>query len=412
MADIVLTEKQQDAVDMALALAASGCKVGVLSGVGGSGKTSALRKITDTIQCQLISPTGKAATRMTELTGKPASTVHRWLYEPDETLSGHVTFTRRPIEKIAVPSGKLIVVDEASMVNEEMFRDLLDTSVAIGCALLFVGDPFQLPPVSKDRMATFSIFSEDFKYDAKVELTEIMRQAANNPIIKLCSLIRAGEVADAMESADLVWGEDVLPRLISVIDSGGMVLTHSNKARLHMNKVYRHHKGLTELVKDEPLLVLKNCYRLGVMNGETVAFTGHGDFLGEKSVYCPINKKEVKMSFFMTQIAGMDCIMSQEVIEGKHQDVSISSIERVLNYWVRDGVPYVHVNYGYALSTHKSQGSEANQVLVCIEPSIDLFSHEGQRWAYTAFSRAVERVSVTYLSRNPEQDFPLTPAIE
>lgn len=411
MSEIVLTEAQQDGVDMAMALAASGCKIGVLAGVAGSGKTTSLKHITNQIECQLIAPTGRAASRMSELTSKSASTVHRWLYEPEDRLDGHVTFKRRAIDKVPVPAGKLVVVDESSMINEEMFRDILDTCQAINCAVLFVGDPFQLPPVSKDRNDDFSIFSDKFKYDAKVSLTDVMRQAEKNPIIRMTKLIREGELSDAMEMVDLVYGSPD-DKIIEVVESGGMVICHTNKARLHMNKYYRQLAGKTELEVGEPLLILKNCYRLGAMNGETYQFTGYGDFLGEKTVYCPISKKEVKLSFFMTQLAGMDCIMSQEIIEGQHQEVSISSIERVLNYWVRNGTPYVHANYGYALSAHKSQGCQSSKVLVCLEPTVDLYSSFGQRWAYTAFTRAIDKVSAMYLSRNPEQDLPLTTKIK
>lgn len=404
MTEKQFTEKQLEAIDMAKALAQKGM-VGIIAGCAGTGKTFALSGVIEQLECTLLAPTGKAAVRVSELTGCQATTVHRWLYDVKETVGGAVRFEKRPLDKISIPEGKLIVVDEASMIPQDMYNDLIETVTGIDCGLLLVGDPFQLPPVTKEKgVESFSVFDLDI---ARVTLDEIMRQAEKSPVIKLSRFIREGEIAEAMDVADLVLDKKVGTKVVDVIDGGGMVLVHSNKARHHVNRYYREQKGLTDIQTGEPLLVLKNNYKLNVFNGETFDFEGYGDFVGENVVYCMFSKKEAKIKFYMTTIGGQPCIVSPNILEGEAQELSVNALETSVGYWVRKGVPYIHANFGYALSVHKSQGSETETALLLLEPTVNLHTIEGRRFAYTGITRARSKVYLGFLGRNLSETLPV-----
>ena len=133
-----------------------------------------------------VAPTGKAASVLLR-SGTPAGTVHSLIYTREEDIevdeNGEVISERflRFVRKEKIdPEIKLIVVDETSMVSDEVLRDLL----SYGVKCLFSGDPAQLPPVGgTNTLLTMPC----------VTLTQIVRQEKDNPIVKLASLARAGK---------------------------------------------------------------------------------------------------------------------------------------------------------------------------------------------------------------------------
>jgi exodeoxyribonuclease V alpha subunit len=161
-----------------------------LSGGPGTGKTFALRTLVEVaaaagVEVALAAPTGKAARRIAELVGRPASTVHR-LLEFRPTSGKFERNARRPLE------AALVIVDEASMLDLPV-GDALLAAVGPNTHLLLVGDPDQLPPVGAGRVFA-DLLQSHVLGDAHVELREVIRQAAGSLIVANARRIREGRL--------------------------------------------------------------------------------------------------------------------------------------------------------------------------------------------------------------------------
>jgi exodeoxyribonuclease V alpha subunit len=144
----------------------------------------------------LCSPTGRAAKRLSQLSGQPASTIHRLLsWDP-----GAGRFRFNGAEPLPVD---LLIVDEASMVDAPLARDLM-RAVPSGAQVVFIGDADQLPSVGPGNFLHDLIDSGRFPV---VQLTEIFRQAEGGEIVAHAHLIRQGEMPDFVRGSN--WhGED------------------------------------------------------------------------------------------------------------------------------------------------------------------------------------------------------------
>lgn len=180
---IALAPEQAEAVRTA-----AKCKVMVLTGGPGTGKTTIINAIITLFEQNkarilLAAPTGRAAKRMAETSGREARTIHRLLeYSPQED-----GFARNEDAPLACG---LLVVDEASMMDTLLFYHLLK-AVPLGCTVVLVGDVFQLPSVGPGTVLADIIAS---KVLPVVRLTEIFRQSAESAIIRNAHLINNGEI--------------------------------------------------------------------------------------------------------------------------------------------------------------------------------------------------------------------------
>jgi exodeoxyribonuclease V alpha subunit len=175
-----LSAEQQAAIDMALTH-----PVSILTGGPGTGKTTCLKALIDTLEAQgkkfaLASPTGRAAKRLSEATGRPARTIHRLLeYSPLEGFK-HNENNLLDLD--------FLVVDEASMLDLLLTNHLLK-AVRTGTHVLFVGDVDQLPSVGAGDVLRDLIRSG---IAPVTRLNTIFRQAANSKIITNAHLINQG----------------------------------------------------------------------------------------------------------------------------------------------------------------------------------------------------------------------------
>ncbi len=165
----------------------------ILTGGPGTGKTTTLRAIlrlfeSEGVDVALTAPTGRAAKRMSELTGRDAQTIHR-LLEVEWDRDDKPVFTRNRRNPI---SARAVIVDELSMVDVQLFASLLE-ALPIGCRLIMVGDHDQLPPVGAGNVLHDLI---DSKALPVVELTEVFRQAMESLIVTNAHKIVAGEMPD------------------------------------------------------------------------------------------------------------------------------------------------------------------------------------------------------------------------
>jgi exodeoxyribonuclease V alpha subunit len=165
----------------------------ILTGGPGTGKTTAVNGILkilemDGLNVALTAPTGRAAKRMSDVTGKEAKTIHR-LLEVEWDNDDRPVFNRcqtNPLEANAV------IVDELSMVDISLFSSLL-AALPLGCRLIMVGDSDQLPPVGAGNVLHDLIASGKIPV---VELTEVFRQAMESRIVTNAHKIVKGEMPD------------------------------------------------------------------------------------------------------------------------------------------------------------------------------------------------------------------------
>lgn len=188
---LLLSDSQKKAIATVLQ-----SKVAIITGGPGVGKTTIVNSIIKIIRAKrsavaLCAPTGRAAKRLTETTGISAKTIHRLLeYDPRHFSFKHNQDNPLPID--------VLVIDEASMLDIVLFYHLLK-AVPTDAAILFIGDVDQLPSVGPGAVLSDLIRSRTI---TTVQLTEIFRQAANSSIIANAHRINQGQMPSGNDAGD------------------------------------------------------------------------------------------------------------------------------------------------------------------------------------------------------------------
>ncbi len=385
---------------------AAGHSRAFIVGYAGTGKTTALKVFAQEHgSLQVITPTGRAALRVREATGIPATTIHRWLYEPKENeKTGAVMFVRRKPGDIAVPPSGIVVIDEASMVGPDIWKDIISVCQQMDLKLVCVGDGFQLPPVQPPNAPPFSVLTPDFAAQLgaeRIEMTEVVRQAQDSPVIRASIRLRQGEGVRALQELQRIDTAQLAHVVTTNYRCGGVTICHRNVTRMQLNAGVRMMLGIADEQPQpgEPFVVTKNAYEAGVVNGEQITFGGW-DIVPEvyERVYDKYKGKEEQTRFGATKLGGQtQVVMSLEGLHGR-LECGPRSIEIAGERWARyhslyandDLAPFVHANFGYAWTCHRGQGSEWPSVLVCVEPSVRFDEEEGRRWVYTAVTRSTK----------------------
>ena len=371
----------------------------ILTGGPGTGKTTTINTMIQFFESEgmdilLAAPTGRAAKRMTEATGYEAQTIHRLLEvsgnpEEEGNINGFLKNRENPLE------ADVIIIDEMSMVDLSLMHALL-SAVVVGTRLILVGDVNQLPSVGAGSVLKDIIHSECFPV---VTLTRIFRQAGESDIVVNAHKINAGEVvvpdnkskdffflkrqdADIIIRVIIALIQQKLPRYVGAPQNEIQVMTPTRKGLLgveRLNQILQRYLNPAEPNKDEEeiggrifrvgdkVMQVKNNYQLEweiqTKYGLTVD-SGQGIFNGDMGVISAISRYD-------------------ETIEVEYDE------HRKVKY------PFEmaeELELAYAITVHKSQGSEYPAVILPLLPGPRLLYT--RNLLYTAVTRAKKCLTI------------------
>ncbi|MBB3017607.1 exodeoxyribonuclease-5 [Microvirga lupini] len=352
-------------------LATPGPQVFRLFGYAGSGKTTLAKEMAGAVRGTVLygAFTGKAALVLRQKGCVGASTIHSMIYKPfEDPVTGLTEFKLNPDSPVA--HAALVIIDEVSMVGEELARDLL----SYGTKVLVLGDPAQLPPVK----------GEGFFINSRpdVMLTEVHRQAAENPIIRMSMDVREGrrlQLGTYGESLVVARSSLDKHKLREMVLASDQLLCGLNKSRQTFNARIREIKELAGArapflpVVGDRLVCLKNNQELGLLNGGLWEVLAEDVFNG---------KVEMSVqSLDEPELSPARVKVPAEFFNGTEKTLDWRDLKRADQF-----------TYGYALTCHKAQGSQWSHPLVFDESSV--FREDAGKWLYTAITRAADRVTV------------------
>lgn len=339
-----------------------------LFGLAGTGKTTLTKTIAEdmAVNVQYAAFAGKAALQMQKAGCHGASTIHSLIYKPRiDQETGVPKFEKVPIHEH--DSTQIFIIDEVSMVDQSIGEDLL----SFGKPILVMGDPGQLPPVNG---AGFFVNDEP-----DVMLTEIHRQAADNPIIRLARAVREGEMLETGKYGDsIIMPKGSKPSKEDFLEYD-MTICGRNVTRQRLNQTMRRFRGHSQESPDLPIegeriIALKNDHQKGILNGTLYEV--------RRVPYDRIGHN------FSMDLLNLDFGDGKAYVQVRSRDEFFDGSEvKHLDWRVLANVN--HFDYGYALSCHKAQGSQWDSCLIFDESYC--FREHWNRWLYTAITRAAGR---------------------
>ena len=367
---IQLAQAQREAVQ-----AASSHGVLVMTGGPGTGKTTTVQAVLNVLSMQgckivLAAPTGRAAKRLSEATGREALTVHRLLEATGSRGGGRAMFGRNEENPI---DADVIIVDEVSMMDILLMYYLL-RATPDGCRVVLVGDVDQLPAVGPGSVLKDIIRSETTPV---VRLTEIFRQAGQSPIVVNAHRINRGRFPDVRSSRDF--------QLREVVDDEAAAALVVQLCREELPG-----EGI-DVGRDVQVLSPMHRLACGVENLNKVL---------QAALNPPVRgKKEITASGKIFRVG--DKVMQTRndydkgVFNGDIGRIADMDDEMVLVRYPEDDVPYDRTELdalapAYAMSVHKSQGSEYPVVILTLVNGHYIMLQ--RNLLYTAITRAKQRV--------------------
>lgn len=373
-----------------------------LAGYAGTGKTTLARHFAEHVDGQVIFAafTGKAASVLRAKGCVGATTLHSLIYRPTgnnntkrikeltqlidkEKLMGEamnigelkkwrlereeLTKKTRAMFELRdkneaedVTQAALLILDECSMIDEQMRKDIEHFKIPV----LVLGDPGQLPPVG--GRGGWANQKPDYFLD------EIHRQAKDSKIIWLATEVRNGRWPGWMSDPDCTiakrkdWDWD------NAI-AADQIITGKNDSRHKLNSAMRRLKGFDKLypVLGDKLICLKNNHDEGLLNGVICSAASESKVVGQ-TVSLSINYENELKRYYVDP---------GPFEENYHKRTSFPSSDVVQSF-----------DYGYAITCHKSQGSQWPFVLICDDKMRAEDREMRKKWLYTAITRAEDKV--------------------
>lgn len=376
--------------------------VSILTGGPGTGKTTTINGIIQffgakNLKISLAAPTGRAAKRMSEATGYEAKTIHRLLevngVVNDKDASSHGEFLRNEENPLETD---VVIVDEMSMVDISLFNSLLK-AIPLNCRLVMVGDIDQLPSVGPGNVLHDIIASEKF---STVKLEKIFRQAMESDIVKNAHKVNNGEKikldnkssdfffieeSDAMHITARIWRllSQKLPKYVDAKTSDIQVITPMKKGNLG---TYKLNEDLQRALN--PKAINKKEYELP-----------NGKILREHDKVMQ-NKNDYKLDWIIKGMYDIPIETGKGVFNGDIGEViEIDKLNKKVEV-LYDENRYVkyeftdldEIELAYAITIHKSQGSEYPAIVIPILDVPRLLSN--RNLLYTAITRAKKCVVI------------------
>lgn len=372
-----------------------------LFGYAGTGKTTLAIEISRMVDgdCLFASFTGKAALVMRKKGCHGAQTLHSMIYKPrrknreNEELDRDIPMWELNPDSV-LRYADLLIIDECSMVGEDLAKDVLSFRTPV----LVLGDPAQLPPVGGA-----GYFTEGHKPD--VMLTEIHRQAVDNPIIRIATQIRLGEMLKIGSHKGAFPGQGVAICNRSALKlsselAADQVLCGKNDSRVSINKRIREELRLQGKlpagdhlpVIGDRIICLKNKRDRGLLNGGMWTV----EDLRDRSLGA---KKRGRAEVSYLDVSSADYENHQVDVAVPHAFWFWNNRENDLRLPEKMARGhYDEFDYAYAITCHKSQGSQWDKVVVIDESQVFNRGPDSedipQRWLYTAVTRAAEALII------------------
>lgn len=366
-------------------------------GYAGTGKTTITREIIRNIKGRILfgAFTGKAALVMRR-NDLPARTIHSLIYTPIRPDKHKADALRRKIDAGASAAeikdlfkklkaaeqmhfelnteesdlnfASLFVLDECSMVNDEMKKDIQ----TFGVPLLVLGDPGQLPPIE----GTGALVQD--KPDVLLET--IHRQALDNPIIAMSMKARTGQ---GIAHGEYGTSKKITPNMFKVnaAIAADQILTGKNVTRRKLNRWIREELGFFSdpyPVPGEKLICLRNNAKVGIFNGLLC------------TVEERLNDFDVSIEYKLKTEEGRQIIC--RILRAHFDEYHTPGTVKSLRWW--DFQEAEEFDFGYAITVHKSQGSQWDHVILYDDKFFVWDKLNRSRWLYTAITRAAETITL------------------
>lgn len=371
-----------------------------VAGYAGTGKTYLSSVIAEELADNNIAfcaYTGKAALVMRQR-GMPATTIHQLIYNtevknvPYLDDNGHLKYKRKLITELKerlVPKPAIILVDEASMVDKKILKDLLSFNIPI----IAVGDPFQLPPVNGDE--------SDLLIDPDVVLDEIMRQDEGSAIVYLAEKIRKNKPLNEDESyPGCIWQ---MPKEVirdeyqkDMYNWADQIIAGRNNTVNKVNQQARQFLGFegNMPVVGDKLICKKNAWDTVLFDGKLPTALVNG-LIGyctsvwqrEKLELAPWRDDPIRTTEHYLNLRPI----FEETAE--FEDLKYNPAALWEGKQSRSYMKGILFNFAYCITCHASQGSEWDNVLLYDDSWYDSKDPMFQaRWRYTGITRAAKRL--------------------
>lgn len=390
---VTLSQEQLAAVDLCTDLDQ---RLASVTGGAGTGKTvvlgqvyQALIELLDPEQVVLAAPTGRAAKRITELTSIPAMTIHRLLEFPspeDDPEDGEPMPNLPKRNRSYRLDQRVVIIDESSMLGPTLYRQLMDALPNHACVRFF-GDNNQLPPV-EDGEPPF-----EYLLERHPAITLTWNYRSNDEIVGNAIRVLNGSIPQRNHRFEIIYTDQPIPVLLNMVKSEGdlfssatgQILTPARRGQLGSRRLnpslqtlfnpHGPYLQLRRLTESEPQITvrandkgiwIKNNYKLALFNGEIGTFDN-------------ISPDDGSFDFITPDGA-----------------ITIPPTLRVYNPFLGHPIntdPRREVDLGYAITTHKAQGSEFDTVILC-QSSSNGRVLVNRRAFYTAITRARTRVII------------------
>jgi len=373
-----LTSEQETAVNGIFTLVKEAIGTGKtikLGGYAGTGKTTVLKELREILSerydVAYTAYTGRAAKVLSNAIDAPATTLHSTIYKPIYDEDGSIAgWELRHIDT------QVIVIDEASMISEDIHNDLQHLKRTIK---IYVGDHFQLPPVMDNFLPLSNL---DF------ELKKIHRNSG--AIVKLANAVRQGEILSKGELGSGVYrghrsemsDNDEVMEILAGQKDDMLFITNYNKIRQQMNSRIECHRGNDSglPIKGSRIICLRNNRGEGLYNG----------MLGYVDEFEVRNDEVAKLTFTNEEEQRL-CYVYHPAFMSEKGMIPQTAQKKVFEHIGKSEYAEFKVNlfdFANVITCHKAQGSEADYVVVLGE----WFGKDKARWLYTAMTRAKKKL--------------------